>query len=208
MFASILQRYPVWVLLFVLSVTIYSASLLSDLKIELDFSNYLPAHSPELKFYNEYREDFGTKDDFLTIGIYRSGGIFDSIFLNKLSRLTDSCKTLPLVRKVNSLTTISQPIKTPFGMVVRPLLRLDSIETISQDRTRITSSPLLKNRFVSHDETTTTIVLQLDTLRDLKACERLITRLDQLLPSFGFEETHIAGVIDIEVRYAWLSQAE
>ena len=208
MLARILQKHPIWILVLVLSVTIYAAFQLADLKLVLDFSNYLPANSPELKFYNDYRDDFGTKDDFLTIGIYRSGGIFDSTFLHKINRFTDSCRALPFVSRVNSLTTLSQPVKSPFGMITRPLLRMDSTDVSARTRSRITSFPLLKDRFISNDETTTNVVLELDAARGLKESEILIISLDQLLSKFGFEETHIAGVTDIEVRYSWLSQQE
>lgn len=208
MLGRLLHKYPLWVLLGLLGLTVYAAFLLPHLKIELDFSNYLPADRSELDFYEYYRGIFGSKDDLLTIGIYREEGVFDAGFLDQLSALTDSCRSLPLVEKATSLTSLSLPRKTVFGIIYLPLIHLDKPEFLPSDSAQIVNTSLSENRYISTDCKTVTVILQITPDRDIEISKQFIRKLDELLQSFNFEEVHILGSMDMEVRYAWQSEQE
>lgn len=208
MLAKILHKYATGVILAVLGLSLYLGSLLPDLKITLDFSNYLPRESKELDFYRDYLDVFGSRDDLLSIGLYRSEGIYDSVFLQKADALTDSCKSLPLVSRVTSLTRMSLPRKTIIGVVPQRLIHQNDSETLASDSTRLSKYEILQDRFFSRDGTTLVLTLELKPERSIEDSKRLIHNLDQLISSFEFEEVHIAGTTDLEVRYAWESERE
>lgn len=199
---------PALSLLILASLTLISALLLPRLEMELDFENYFPRNNTDLQFYKSYSAEFGDQDNTMMIALYREGGIFDLDFLLALDSLATSLKRLDDVRRVQAITNIRLPRKTAFGPILIPLVELESNIDLRRDSMRVASHPLIIERLISSDLTSTVLVVDLFENRSFTADKQLVYHLDSIISTFEFEETHILSRVDLEVRYSQESSNE
>ena len=87
-----------------------------QLKFTFSLDQFFPEGDEELEFYQNFVEEFETDINFLLVAIEREEGVFDSTFLEDFHEFTLACRDLPHITQVQSLTTMTYPLKTPFGI--------------------------------------------------------------------------------------------
>ena len=107
------------------------------LQFNYDFEQFFPADHPETTFYREFRETFGSDNDFLIVGFEGDG--LNPAFLAEVDAEVDALKALPGVESVQSPTRLKLPVRDPLsGMAFqRPLLSWDNDSTLSKDLDRL-----------------------------------------------------------------------
>jgi predicted RND superfamily exporter protein len=108
------------VLLFIVFAVI-SSLLLHNLRFSFDISQFFPEGDEDLEFYQEFSKDFGSDDNFLLVAVENKADVFEKDFLNRFHRFSLASRKLPHVEKAESLTTLSYPLKTSFGIQNCPL---------------------------------------------------------------------------------------
>jgi predicted RND superfamily exporter protein len=179
-----------------------------NIQFRADLSKLFPPKHPDIEFFEQYISIFGDRDNYLSIGILRSEGIYDRAFLNQVKALSDSCRALPLIKNTLSIVNFSDLQNTPFGLMPRPMLDLSEESVFNIDSSKLVNHPMIKGRFVSEDGTALVMVLELEEERARQASQYLIDRLNQLIDGFGFEEAHLTGLISLEMNYIRLTQQE
>lgn len=186
-------RYKKLILALFLVFTGISGYYATKLEFSFSFEQFFPKDDPDYRFYKEFIENFETDDNFFLIGLPNSTGIFDSVFLQKVSQATDAITDIPQVTAVQSLTNLDYPVRTPFGFMTIPALHIDEPNRYNEDKQVILEDRRLVNNLINEDATATCISLKCVENIGLDDSKVLIQRLDSILNAAGLKEKHYLG---------------
>jgi len=111
-----------------------------NLKFSFDFSQFFPRGDDDLAFFLEFVEEFEGDDNFLLVALDREEGVFDSTFLANAHDFALKARDLKYIDGVQSLTTFSYPLKTPFAVTTIPAIHRKDPSRYQQDSLRIMHS--------------------------------------------------------------------
>jgi hypothetical protein len=196
--ASWLVGHARLVLLIHLLVTILLATFAWRLRIEGSLQSVLPAGDPAVQYYADVRATFGS-DDVAVVGVL-ADDLFSASTLTKIARVTDKLSRLDGVERVLSLTNAVDYAADVFDP---PPLLPDippNPSEVALLRTKISSTPLYANNFVSHDFKGAAINVFLKDLtdteyRDLGIDEKI---QDALAAEAGPEEFFYTGAAHVK----------
>jgi predicted RND superfamily exporter protein len=176
-----------------------------------DFEAFFPKNDPETTFFQEFRKKFGPDNDFILIGLHqKTSSVYDPIFLQKVSLLTDSLKNIRFVEKVVSPTNIRSMVRDPlmgFGVEL-PYLRWNNPEFRADDSIALSKTPEYYGSMFSTDGKSVCLVVDHTPYIGDTACGPLSSQLNALVASFGFDEYHVAGRCVGQAFYIDLIQGE
>jgi len=119
------------------------------LEFNYDFEQFFPEDHPETTFYREFRETFGSDNDFLIVGF--EGDSLSAAFLSEVDAHVEALEALPGVESVQSPTRLKLPVRDPLsGMAFqRPLLSWESDSSLTRDLSRLRMRNDVMGTFVS-----------------------------------------------------------
>ena len=171
-------------------VAVYFAS---TLRFDYNFDNFFPKGDPELAYYLNYREKFGTDNDYLLIGLDNEKSIFDKEFLTKVDSLTAFLQRQPNVESVLSPTTVKSPVIEAFGYFEIPYLHIGEPERYQQDSLNIYGTRELVGTLFSEDASAVSLFMQTTDNLSKSASDTLIKALELKLEQLQLADYHIAG---------------
>ncbi|MTI30385.1 hypothetical protein E1171_06130, partial [Cytophagales bacterium RKSG123] len=132
------RRTSIFILFFTTLMAVICAIQSLNLTFDYDFEQFFPHNDPDTEFFHQYRNQFGSDNDFILLGITNKEGIFEVDFLEKLFSLTTKIENLPHVLSVQSPTNLKEYRMDPiFGGVFEiPFLQLNRKEKLQQDSIR------------------------------------------------------------------------
>ncbi len=175
-------------------LALLSGYFTTKLNFGFSFDQFFPQGDPDLEFYKKFIEDFETDDNFLLVAIENESTVFDSTFLNKFHQLALDMRELPFVTQVQSLTQLSYPVKTPFGLSALPYLHIDQPEYYEADKKSILSDPRFVYNLIDGKGKSLAIALKTEENLSMANARILADDLDNLLDKVAFKnQTHILG---------------
>ncbi|WP_405414145.1 RND family transporter [Maribacter sp. Asnod1-A12] len=182
----------IFIVLFIL-LGVLAASKLDELKFSFDFSQFFPEEDPDLAFYDDYVEEFGTDDNFLLIAVKNDPDIFQQEFLNKFKSFSEESKQFTHVLESSSLTSLSYPLKTSFGYTTLPIIHIEDPSQYQKDWNKIQEDSLFVNVLVDQNKSSLVLALQTEDNLDYKQSELLLNAIRASLKTNGLSEYHILG---------------
>jgi predicted RND superfamily exporter protein len=172
---------------------ILSITVVPNLKFSFDFSQFFPEEDPDLTFYQEFVEEFGTDDNFLLVAVANDSGVFEKDFLARFHSLSEESKNFSFVTERNSLTTLSYPLKTSFGYTTLPIIHLEDATQYQKDWNKIKEDNLFVNVLI--DEKANSLVLALSTEDNLDDTQSklLLNEVRTSLKENKLDNYHILG---------------
>jgi predicted RND superfamily exporter protein len=164
------------------------------LTFSFSFDQFFPQDDPDLEFYQEFSKEFGTDDNFLLIGIENTPSVFDSAFLARVHEASIQLRAFPLVTKVQSLTMLELPVKTPFGYTPVPAIHLTSPALYEEDKRQIMQDKRWKYNLI--DSAGTSMVIAATTKENITTEEaaQLVQHVDSLLhKNMLYDKAHVLG---------------
>lgn len=158
--------HPWLIIAIVAIVTLGFAIQFPKFTIDTDPKNMLPATS-DVRVYNDSVErDFSLHKDTIVLGIVNKNGIFNQTTLKKIARITDEILKLKAVavKDVMSFTTVDNVVASTEGISVQPLMGdvPKTEQAMAVFKKSIYDNPLIVDRLVSKDGTTTAIYIPLE----------------------------------------------
>ncbi|MEM8525446.1 MAG: MMPL family transporter [Bacteroidota bacterium] len=191
---------------------IISVFYLFRLQFSFDFEQFFPTDDPDLEYFKEFTEDFETDDSFMLIAAQREEGVFEQNFLEEFQRLSLEVKKLPYYVESQSLTQISYPIKTPFGLTAIPAIHIDDPSKYESDKKRILQDERFLYNLISEDATTMVIAMKIKESITLEESEEFMTALDEMMLGYNFENHYFLGrpyfqkeLVDMQKREVMVS---
>lgn len=182
----------IFIFVFIL-LGIFSATKLDELKFSFDFSQFFPEEDPDLAFYDEFVEEFGTDDNFLLIAVKNKPDVFQKDFLRRFHAFSQESRAFEYVLEASSLTTLSYPLKTTFGYTTLPILHLNDSLQYQKDWEKIQEDSLFVNVLVDEKATSLVLALQTEDNIDYKESEILLNSVRASLKTHNLNDYHILG---------------
>jgi hypothetical protein len=148
-FARWLVRHPWPVVLATLGVTLVLGAFAARLRIEDSLESMLPSGDPEVAYYNDIRDIFGS-DDVGVVGVL-ADDVFARATIEKIARVTDAIAKVPGVEQVLSLANSVDPAADVLDPP-RLLPRIPpSAEEIHALKRKLAAIPLYGKNLVADD---------------------------------------------------------
>ncbi|MEM9545027.1 MAG: MMPL family transporter [Bacteroidota bacterium] len=184
------RKYIIAVFLLFIPICLYQVY---HLKFSFDFEQFFPEGDPDLEFFQDFIKEFETDDNFLLIAVENNPTVFEQDFLEKFHEFTLKVRDLPHVTRVQSLTTMDYPIKTPFGINSVPIIHIDQPAKYESDKTRILDDKRFVNNFIDEKEQSIAITARTVDAIDLEQSKALMEAYEALKAEYNFEEVHLLG---------------
>ena len=75
------------VLLFLALFTVLFGYYTFQAHVDYEFEDFFPAGNEEVEYFNNFRNNFETDNDFVMLAIVNIDGVFDSLFLTQIQAL-------------------------------------------------------------------------------------------------------------------------
>lgn len=200
-------RYRKVILIVTALLAIASGYYCTQLKFSFDFEQFFPKGDPDLAFFQEFREEFESDDNFLLVALVRREGVFDSTFLNRVHNFSLDARGLPYVTQSQSLTQISYPVKTPFGITTVPAIARNEPARYADNRERIMEDERFVNSLINKEATALVTFLKTKDMLTLDESRELMAAVDSSLAGHDFAEVHMLGrayfqveLVDMQIR--------
>jgi uncharacterized protein len=102
------RRLALATLVALVGVTGWMAWMAMSLEFNYDFEQFFPKDHPETKFYREFRDAFGSDNDFLIVGF--EGKEMSRDFLAEMDAHVEALQALPHVERIQSPTRLKLPV--------------------------------------------------------------------------------------------------
>ena len=141
-------------------VTAWMGWQASQLEFNYDFEQFFPADHPETQFYRDFRDQFGSDNDFLIVGF--EGDSLSQALLAEVDGHVQALRDLPAVESVQSPTRLNLPVRDPLsGMAFqRPLLDWADAEQLNKDLARLRARDDVMGNLVSPSGRAVALTLQ------------------------------------------------
>ncbi len=201
-------QYRIVVLAVISLLAAFSLFFLFRLQFAFDFEQFFPEGDEDLEFFREFISEFEADDNFLLVAVRREQGVFDSSFLHRFHDLTIQARKLPHVTEVQSLTKFAYPVKTPFAVTTIPAIHLDAPERYPSDRERILADERFVHNLITEDARTLVIYIKTVSSIQLEQARELMSGLNGLIDTYGFEEYHYLGRPYFQVELVKMQKRE
>ena len=176
-------------------LTIGAAYTLQNLRFDYEFEDYFPKGDTEYEYYNQFRDIYGSDNDFVLISIVQEDGIFKTDFLTKVDSFTNALKRIEYVETVVSPTQLGYPVNGPFGRSEIKWLHLSQPDRLAQDSSKIYESGELIGILISEDAKSLNVVLNTTFGLSKAKSDQAVENIDAVLEEFQFTEVQKAGRI-------------
>jgi len=177
----------------VVLITVSLGYFLKDLRFNYVFEDFFPIDDPELEYYMDYREVFGNDNDYLLLSVEAETSIFDTTYLQKVSRLTDSLKSFQHLSEVISPTSIRRPIISPGGFFRIPLLHPKDPTRARKDSLFLAGNDFWRGNMISEDGRSMGIFVRHNPLTSKEMTDSIMSYIYGQLDLQGFKQYRIAG---------------
>ncbi len=185
-----------------------SIYLLFQLKFTFDFEQFFPKGDPDWEFFKNFIDDFENDDNFLLVAVERKEGVFDSTFLANFHDLTLKMGDIQHVTSAMSLTKLSLPLKTPFGITTVPVIHQDAPEFYDSDRRMVLQDKRFVNNLISEDGTALVVFLKTVNKTDQVQAEAIMAEVNRLVAAYPFDGVHVLGRAYFQKELVWMQQRE
>jgi len=184
------RKYIIAVFILFVPICLYQVY---HLKFSFDFEQFFPEGDPDLEFFQDFIKEFETDDNFLLIAVENNPSVFEQDFLEKFHEFTLKVRDIPHVTRVQSLTTMDYPVKTPFGINSVPIIHIDQPAKYVSDKARILEDKRFVNNYIDEKAQAIAITARTIDAIDLDQSTEMMEGYKALLAEYDFEEVHLLG---------------
>ena len=183
------------VLLLLALITVLFGYYSLQVNVDYEFEDFFPSGNEEVKYFNNFRDNFETDNDFIMLAIVNSEGVFDSLFLTQIHTLNKDLRKLDYVVSVIGPTTLKRVSKEPLSgkLVPEKVLRSFNKKTLKKDSIKIYADPMLVPGFFSKNGQTINLVIKHDQRLSKRKCDELNSDIEQVLSNYSFENHYSIG---------------
>jgi len=177
----------------IISLTVIASFKISTIKINTDFSQFLPDDDPEYLFYKKLKEQLKNDESILIVGIENSPTIYNRPFIEKVQTFIDSLEGIQGVNQIRAITNLSYPVKSMFGLLSFPYLELnDTIDIKFQEKKIIRDLSITQN-FVNKEGNALFIWLELKEHLTETQFQKTLSSIEQTRIHFPELKTFLWG---------------
>lgn len=193
-----ISKFVIVIILFITGISIYI-----DRNINFNYvvEDYFPKKDENSRYFMDFLENFDNDVDYVIVALHNKNGIFDSTFLRKVALLTDTLKSSPYTRTVQSPTHLKNYIISPAGVFQVPYLHYQNPKKYKNDSIRIYTAKTLVGSFFSPDAKHLTLTINnLPNITPTQG-DSLLDFINTTTTQFGFDDYRLMGRIKAQDYY-------
>ena len=198
-------RYTLIIFAILCATSVYFAF---QLKFTFSLDQFFPEGDKELEFYQNFVKEFETDINFLLVAVENKEDVFDSTFLSEFHDFTLDCRDLPHITKVQSLTTMSYPLKTPFGIMGIPVIHLDEPNKYDRDREKALKDVRFRNTLISDNGKALVVAMKTIDMLGLDESKALIEGLQETVSKYNFDNHYVLGPAYLQKEMVRMQERE
>lgn len=109
------KKISILILVLFVSITGIQVAFVPGVKFNYDFDQFFPAHHKETQFFEEFKQKYGSDNDFLILAFETPGGVFNSDYLSRVKSMTEFLESHSSVIYVSSPTNTIRTIRDPLS---------------------------------------------------------------------------------------------
>ncbi|MGD1832008.1 MAG: efflux RND transporter permease subunit [Sphaerochaetaceae bacterium] len=182
-----------------LMMSIYSLSLIDELKIDSSTDVFIPQDSQVVAVNDKIELEFGSLDSLLLSVHNEQDGILHKQTLTLIDDLTNMIRQLPEVESVRSITSLTHLGVDSLGLEAQPLFTGTQEDQIRHMADQIESwKEVYHNSLISKDLTFSSIVISMKTGLTEQQQQQLIGKLDTIVTRYT-DESSILSLVGLPV---------
>ena len=122
--ATFIRKYSKLIIIFTILLSILSISQIRNLVVDDDITEYLAEGDPEIEFYEEISEKFGSNNENITLIAIEYGDLFELENLQNFKYISEQLEKSDYIASVNSFLNMPKIIATDFGIEVREFVEV------------------------------------------------------------------------------------
>jgi len=122
--ASFIRKYSKLIIIVTIILSILSISQIRNLVVDDDITEYLAEGDPEIEFYEEISEKFGSNDENITLIAIEYGDLFELENLQNFKHISEQLEKSDYIVSINSFLNMPKIIATDFGVEVREFVEV------------------------------------------------------------------------------------
>lgn len=185
----------------IVGITIWLVWAGSGLTFDYNFEHFFPVESDDAEFYYSHRDQFGSDNEFLMIGVREPSGILKREHLVRLDSLGRKIRRIEHVKQVVSIANTEIPVINSFGVISIPAIRYDSDSLLSADLQNLLDRNQFEGSLISADKNALCVYVRHDELMAKPASDSMLTAITGLVDRAGFTEARITGKVKSEIAY-------
>jgi len=166
--ANFVTKYAWPIFIVIILITIFAAIQAKNLKIEDDITKYISEDDPDIKFYGEVIDKFGTSQMSVSMISLEYEDLFTLENLERIKSITEKLETAPFVKSVNSFLNMPKIITTDVGLEVKDLVEVfpKNDEEAKELKLSLLNDKLVKGKFISEDGNVA--LLMIESVKDIE----------------------------------------
>lgn len=166
--ANFVTKYAWPIFIVIILITIFAGVQIKNLKIEDDITKYISEDDPDIKFYGEVIDKFGTSQMSVSMISLEYEDLFTLENLERIKNITEQLEEAPFVKSVNSFLNMPKIITTDVGLEVKNLVEVfpKNDEEAKELKLSLLNDKLVKGKFISEDGNVA--LLMVETVKDIE----------------------------------------
>lgn len=165
----------------------------NELKFDYDFEKFYPADDPDTQFFNEFRQNFDSDNDFLLIAVQNNEGAFEKSFLQNIDAFVNDLEKKETVQYVLSITNQKELFLLSGGFVDTTSYIDFNDYNRTEDSARVYKNKELINTFVSEKGSALGLFLRHENYMSKKKSDELIDFIHAEAKKYGFDGIKLTG---------------
>ncbi|MDG1716950.1 MAG: MMPL family transporter [Saprospiraceae bacterium] len=186
-------KYKFHILGIFVLLALVSGFFLPQTKVTFDFDQFFPEGDDDLEYFKSFIEEFEADDNFLLIAVENKEGVFEQDFLNRFHEYSLAIRDVPHIIKVQSLTQMRNPVKTPFGISTIPIIHKEEPSKYIQDKKNLLNDDRFRLSLINADATALVIAAKTTEKIGLEDSDVMLNALYAETDKYRFDDVHYLG---------------
>ena len=186
-------KYKVHIIVIFVLLALVSGFFLPQTKVTFDFDQFFPEGDDDLEYFKSFIEEFEADDNFLLIAVENKKGVFEQDFLSRFHEYSLAIRDVPHIIKVQSLTQMRNPVKTPFGISTIPIIHIEEPSKYIQDKKNLLNDDRFRLSLINADATALVIAAKTTEKIGLEDSDVMLNALYAETDKYGFDDVHYLG---------------
>lgn len=203
--ADAVIHHRAWFLMSCLAITIVAGAGLAKLQVSTNYRAFFSAGNPDLVAFDAFEKTYTKNDNFLFVIKPKAGTVATSATMAVVETMTREAWQFPFATRVDSLTNYQHSHADGDDLVVEDLIKDAANLTDRQVAARVAiavAEPLLRDRLISPDKTTTGINVTLqypgkslsEVTEATAAARNLADKIEQAHPDLRVALTGVSAL--------------
>lgn len=148
---SSLIKYRFLFLLLIVGLAAFFLSKASMIQVNADSDQYFHKNDPDYEFYQRVNKQIKTEENLILLAIHDENGVLEYSKMVEVRKFKDQLRLIANIDEIRDITDLSFPVKSFFGIIELPYLKLDDSINYENYKAKIFRDTEITNSYINKD---------------------------------------------------------